>query len=207
MKITLTGRPGAIERRRNLVITTMEDEIGEHVNFPAGIPRPSPEPMAYTVYISSKQWERIATALENPEDEMIVDGLCTFDEETGFMRARKSNGQWKEPFDPFHARFGGDYTEGNAWQYTWYVPHDVQGLIELMGGNETFIQKLDDLFVKETDAKKYDSVDDISGLIGQYVHGNEPSHHIAYLYNYAGAPHRTQERIKHILDTGKPLRN
>ena len=83
VKITITGRPGKIERHRNLVVTTMEDEIGERVNFPAGIPRPSAQPMAYTVYISSKQWERIATALENPEDEMIVDGLCAFDDETG----------------------------------------------------------------------------------------------------------------------------
>lgn len=83
VKITLTGRPGTIDRRRNLVITTMEDQIGERVNFPAGIPRPSTQPMAYTVYIASKQWERIATALENPEDEMVVDGLCAFDEETG----------------------------------------------------------------------------------------------------------------------------
>ncbi len=122
-----------------------------------------------------------------------------FDPGSGFMRARLENGRFREPFDPFRAAWHGDYTEGNAWQYSWYVPHDVQGLIDLMGGREAFIAKLDLLFEVQTDAEKYSEVDDISGLIGQYVHGNEPSHHIAYLYNYAGMPWRTQERIDQIL--------
>ncbi|CAM2066407.1 GH92 family glycosyl hydrolase [Sulfidibacter corallicola] len=122
-----------------------------------------------------------------------------FDPVTGFMRARLADGRFREPFDPFRAAWAGDYTEGNAWQYSWYVPHDVQGLIELMGGRHSFVTKLDRLFEVETDEEKYKEVDDISGLIGQYVHGNEPSHHIAYLYNYAGMPWRTQERIAQIL--------
>jgi predicted alpha-1,2-mannosidase len=123
-----------------------------------------------------------------------------YDRKTYFMRAKKSDGTWRIPFDPFLAKYGGDYTEGNAWQYTWYVPHDVQGLISLMGGRKNFIKRLDKLFVLETEEEKYASVDDISGLIGQYAHGNEPSQHIAYLYNYAGVPYRTQERINQIMN-------
>ncbi|MBB6092493.1 putative alpha-1,2-mannosidase [Povalibacter uvarum] len=124
-----------------------------------------------------------------------------FDRKTGFVRARKSDGGFREPFDPAVAGYGGDYTEGNAWQYTWYVPHDTAGLIELMGGNRRFIAKLDELFDAKVDAKSFEHVEDISGLIGYYAHGNEPSHHVAYLYAYAGEPWRTQERLKQIVET------
>jgi predicted alpha-1,2-mannosidase len=124
-----------------------------------------------------------------------------FDKASGFMRARQSDGKFREPFDPLYAQYGSDYTEGNAWQYSWFVPHDVQGLIDLMGGNERFVQRLDELFVLKAEDPKYKQVEDIAGLIGQYAHGNEPSQHIAYLYNYAGQPWRTQERIQQIVDT------
>ncbi|HEX8845561.1 MAG TPA: GH92 family glycosyl hydrolase [Pyrinomonadaceae bacterium] len=123
-----------------------------------------------------------------------------YDPRTGFMRARRSNGTFNEPFDPVYAQYGSDYTEGNAWQYTWYVPQDVQGLINLMGGREKFIEKLDTLFILKGDEEKYKQVEDIAGLIGQYAHGNEPSQHIAYLYNYAGAPWKTQARIHQIMN-------
>jgi predicted alpha-1,2-mannosidase len=122
-----------------------------------------------------------------------------FEAKTSFMRARKSDGTWREPFDPLLAQYGGDYTEGNAWQYSWYVPQDVHGLITLMGGDKNFIRKLDSVFMIKTDEEKYKQVEDIAGLIGQYAQGNEPSHHIAYLYNYAGAPWKTQERIHQIM--------
>jgi predicted alpha-1,2-mannosidase len=122
-----------------------------------------------------------------------------FDKKTGFMRARKSDGTWREPFDPLYSQYGGDYTEGNAWQYTWFVPHDVPGLIKLMGGKKRFVKKLDRLFEIKTTDKKHFLVEDISGLIGQYAHGNEPSQHIAYLYNYAGMPWKTQARIHQIM--------
>jgi predicted alpha-1,2-mannosidase len=124
-----------------------------------------------------------------------------FDPATGFMRARTSGGAFREPFDPLHAEYGGDYTEGNAWQYTWYVPHDVQGLIDLMGGPDRFVERLDRLFSLKAAADQFRKVEDISGLIGQYAHGNEPSQHIAYLYGYAGRPWRTQERIRQIMTT------
>lgn len=117
-----------------------------------------------------------------------------FDPETRFMRPRLSDGSWKKPFNPAaigHAESsGGDYTEGNAWQYTWHVQHDVPGLIKLFGGPKLFTQKLDSLFTVElTDTY----LPDVTGLIGQYSHGNEPSHHVAYLYALAGKPARTQE--------------
>ncbi|MCF0160878.1 MAG: glycoside hydrolase family 92 protein [Bacteroidaceae bacterium] len=124
-----------------------------------------------------------------------------FDPETKFMRPRLSDGTWKSPFDPAglaHAEGeGGDYTEGNAWQYTWHVQHDVPGLIELMGGEEAFTSKLDIFFTTEL----ISTISDVSGLIGQYAHGNEPSHHVAYLYAMAGKPARTQELIREIFDT------
>ncbi len=123
-----------------------------------------------------------------------------YDEQTGFMRAKNSDGSFREPFDPIYAQYGSDYTEGNAWQYTWYVPQDVQGLIDLMGGRDKFVEKLDTLFVLKGDPEKYKNVEDIAGLIGQYAHGNEPSQHIAYLYDYAGMPWKTQERIHQIMN-------
>ncbi|WP_394826030.1 GH92 family glycosyl hydrolase [Pendulispora albinea] len=124
-----------------------------------------------------------------------------FDTSTGFMRAKKSDGRFREPFDPVYAQYGSDYTEGNALQYSFFVPHDVQGLIELMGGRERFLERLDQLFTMKVSDEKFKQVEDISGLIGQYAHGNEPSQHIAYLYSYAGQPWRTQERIHQIMTT------
>lgn len=124
-----------------------------------------------------------------------------FDKETGFMRPRLANGTWKTPFDPAglaHAEsVGGDYTEGNAWQYTWHVLHDVPGLINLLGGKEAFCKRLDTFFNTRLDA----TLSDVTGLIGQYAHGNEPSHHVAYLYALAGKPWRTQELVRQICET------
>ncbi len=124
-----------------------------------------------------------------------------FDAETGFMRGRLADGSWREPFDPKHSshRVHTDYTEGNAWQHSWFVPHDVRGLIELMGGDEPFVRKLDELFSEDSNITGENVSADITGLIGQYAHGNEPSHHIAYLYAYAGAHWKTQNRVRDIL--------
>ena len=124
-----------------------------------------------------------------------------FDPETKFMRPRNSDGTWKTPFDPAglaHAESsGGDYTEGNAWQYTWHVQQDVPGLIKLMGGKKAFTDKLDVFFTTKLES----NLADVSGLIGQYAHGNEPSHHVAYLYALAGKPERTQEIVREVFDT------
>lgn len=124
-----------------------------------------------------------------------------WDPKTGFMRARLSNGVFREPFDPTFAGYGSDFTEGNAWQYSWYVPQDVPGLITAMGGDAKFVAKLDQLFDARVDPSHFRNVEDITGLIGWYAHGNEPSHHIAYLYDYAGAPWKTQQRLKQIMDS------
>jgi predicted alpha-1,2-mannosidase len=123
-----------------------------------------------------------------------------FDEKTGFMRARNSDGKFREPFDPAVAG-NGDYTEGNAWQYSWYAPQDTAELIRRMGGDRRFVRKLDELFDTKVDPGSFASVEDISGLIGFYAHGNEPSHHIGYLYVYAGSPWRTQQRLAQIVRT------
>ena len=124
-----------------------------------------------------------------------------FDKSTQFMRPRLTDGSWKSPFNPSqvgHAEsVGGDYTEGNAWQYTWHVQHDVPGLIELFGGEEPFLNKLDSLFTLQLVTTQAD----VTGLIGQYAHGNEPSHHVAYLYALAGRPERTQELVRQICRT------
>jgi predicted alpha-1,2-mannosidase len=123
-----------------------------------------------------------------------------FDQKTGFMRGRVSENQWRRPFSPFLSRHEkDDYTEGNGWQYTWLVPQDIEGLTQLMGGDSPFVTKLDSLFTVKGDLGK-EASPDISGLIGQYAHGNEPSHHIAYLYAYAGQPWKTAERVRYILD-------
>ncbi len=111
-----------------------------------------------------------------------------FDPETGFMRGKSSEGEWNTPFDPKHSqhRVNTDYTEGNAWQHSWFVLHEPQGLIELHGGAEPFTKKLEQLFNESSEITGDHTSADISGLIGQYAHGNEPSHHIAYLFNKAG---------------------
>ncbi len=119
-----------------------------------------------------------------------------FDTESGFMRPR-TNGGWLTPFDPREVNFS--FTEANSWQYTFFVPHDVSGLVELMDGKRKFAAKLDQLFAADSKTTGRDQAD-ITGLIGQYAHGNEPSHHMAYLYNYVNQPWKTQFRVRQILD-------
>lgn len=126
-----------------------------------------------------------------------------YDEQTKFMRGKTQNGKWGTPFDPLRSthRHSTDYTEGNAWQHSWFVPHDVYGLIEKMGGDQTFSSRLDSMFEMPSTITGEDISPDISGMIGQYAHGNEPSHHIAYLFNYSGQPWKTQYRIQQIMDS------
>lgn len=125
-----------------------------------------------------------------------------FDSETGYMRGKDSNGQWRTPFDPAQAEHrANDYCEGNAYQWSWFAPHDVEGLIELYGGREGFLKKLDALFSASSELSGKTVSADISGLIGQYAHGNEPSHHTIHLYNYAGQPEKTQDLVYQVLTT------
>jgi predicted alpha-1,2-mannosidase len=119
-----------------------------------------------------------------------------FDRTIGFMRPRR-NGDWLEPFDPREVTSA--FTEANSWQYTFFAPHDISGLIMLMGGRAQFAHKLDQLFTEDSRMTGREQVD-ITGLIGQYAHGNEPSHHMAYLYDYVGQPWQTQSRVRQIMD-------
>ena len=124
-----------------------------------------------------------------------------FDKNTGFMRGKTSDGKFREPFDPFNSvHRQDDYTEGNAWQYAWLVPHDVHGLVQCFGGEKPFVAKLDSLFILEGKMGA-DASPDISGLIGQYAHGNEPSHHIIYMYNYVGMPWKAAPKLRQVMNT------
>jgi predicted alpha-1,2-mannosidase len=123
-----------------------------------------------------------------------------FDAQTGFMRGKQQDGSWVEPFAPTDSHHtAGEYVEGNAWQWTWFVPHDVPGLMALFGGRAPFADKLNQLFTTDSTLTGERISGDITGLIGQYAHGNEPSHHIAYLFNWAEQPWRTQEIVNQIM--------
>ena len=171
---------------------------------------------------SDKDNESVAKALEYAYDDWCISQLAIaagdtataskyaafgkaykkyFDPETRFMRGVMSDGSWRVPFSPNSSNHrNDDYCEGTAWQWTWFVPHDVHGLIDLMVGKEKFTEKLDSLFSASSELTGELVSADITGLIGQYAHGNEPSHHITHLYNYAGQPWKTQELVDRIYD-------
>ncbi|MGB7070154.1 MAG: GH92 family glycosyl hydrolase, partial [Pyrinomonadaceae bacterium] len=136
-------------------------------------------------HADNTKWARRAAAYQN-----------LFDKQTGFMRPRR-NGGWISPFKPNEVTF--HFTEGNSWQYTFFVPQDISGLIELYGGERKFAAKLDELFTT-TQPLTGREQPDITGLIGQYAHGNEPSHHIPYLFNYTDQPWKTQKYVRKIMD-------
>jgi predicted alpha-1,2-mannosidase len=126
-----------------------------------------------------------------------------FDSTTGFMRAKDSKGKFIEPFDPLLSEqgFDGQYIEGTAWQHSFFVPHDVEGLAKLYGGKEKLVKKIDDLFMAPSELHGENTSADVSGLIGQYAHGNEPSHHIIYMYTALGHPQKTAKWIKVVTDS------
>ncbi|WP_369926805.1 GH92 family glycosyl hydrolase [Xanthomonas sp. NCPPB 2632] len=167
-----------------------------------------PEAASKTVEYAFDDWSLARMAKAMGKDDVAATFMKragnwknSFDTRTGFLRARKSDGAFREPFDPSSAAYGSDYTEGNAWQYSWYVPQDVAGLIAALGGADAFVKKLDSVFDAKVDPKSFAHVEDITGLIGWYAHGNEPSHQVAYLYDYAGQPWKTQERLVQIMKT------
>jgi len=167
-----------------------------------------PEAASKTVEYAYDDWSiaRMAramgrTAIADRFEKRAGNWRNSFDAKTGWLRARLSTGAFRTPFDPTAINYGSDYTEGNAWQYSWFMPQDEAGLIRLLGGDAKAIAKLDAMFDYDTSRLDYSHAEDIAGLIGQYIHGNEPSHHVAYLYDYAGAPWRTQERLGQIVDT------
>ena len=152
----------------------------------------------------------MAKALGHDEDAAFFqtrseNWMNLFDPESKLVRGKDSKGRWRTPFDRFAlshaATHGGDYTEGNAWQYTWHVQQAPEKLIGLMGGPDAFETKLDSLFFLDTVSKNNTGfTGDVTGLIGQYAHGNEPSHHVAYLYQFAGKPWKTEALIREIVD-------
>lgn len=127
-----------------------------------------------------------------------------FDPVSGFMRGKTTEGKWREPFDPFSFGHGAendnDFTEGNAWQYTWHVMHDPQGLVSAFGGKQKFAERLDSLFSQSDRVAGASVLLDVTGLIGQYVHGNEPSHHAIYFFQYADRPDLTAKYIREVFD-------
>ena len=127
-----------------------------------------------------------------------------FDSSIGLVRGKDSRGKWREPFNPYQLGHGADtandFTEGNAFQYTWHVMQNPQGLIEAMGGRDAFAKKLDSLFSQPEEVEGAGHVSDVTGLIGQYVHGNEPSHHVIYFYPQVGHPEKAAERIREVFD-------
>ena len=162
------------------------------------------ESVSCTLEYAYDDWaiSRMAEALGNDDvartyRERAMNYVNLFDGSTGFFRGRRSDGGWTVPFEPFAT--GRDYTEATPWHYRFFVPHDVNGLIQLLGGREEFLRQLDRLFTLESEEMRLD-VSDVTGLMGQYAHGNEPSHHMAYLYSYAGQPWKTQELTRRLLD-------
>jgi predicted alpha-1,2-mannosidase len=124
-----------------------------------------------------------------------------YDDRAGFFRGKMSDGSWNPTFDPVKSTkpWAQDYAEGNAWQYLWLAPQDVPGLMTLLGGEKKFVERLDEFFNLNS-AEDSEALVDLTGTIGQYAHGNEPSHHIAYLYNYAGQPWKAAEKVRYIMD-------
>ena len=154
----------------------------------------------WAISVLAEKLSKNAIAKEYRERALAYRHL--YDETTGFMRGKKADGEWVTPFEPARVEHRtNDYTEANAWQYTWFVPHNVEDLVSLMGGEESFVAKLDELFETAQQMEGDEISADISGLIGQYVHGNEPCHHIPYLYALAGEPEKGVERIRQIMNT------
>lgn len=187
----MSGRDGLAELRKYGYVPC--DEIQESVSK--------------TLEYAYQDWciAQMAKALDKKEDylyftKMSLNFVNLFDPGTGLMRGKTSDREWKTPFSPLYSKHRADeYTEANAWQYAWFVPHNIEKLITLHGGKQQFARKLDSLFTMPSTLEGSDVSPDISGMIGQYAQGNEPSHHIAYLYNDAGMPHRTQYYVNKIL--------
>lgn len=158
---------------------------------------------SYNDWCISAFAESLGDAANHEKYAKFAEGYKTyFDPSTRFMRGLDSKGNWRTPFNPRSSTHrNDDYCEGTAWQWTWFVPHQIDGLVELMGGREGFISKLDSLFTVSSVLEGENTSADISGLIGQYAHGNEPSHHIIHMYNYVGQPYRTQELVDSVLQT------
>ena len=161
---------------------------------------------AYDDWCAARMAEKLGGRAEDVAffDQRAQNYRNVFDKSIGFMRGKDSQGRWREPFDPFLLGHGAendnDFTEGNSWQYTWHVMHDPEGLIALFGGKEPFAAKLQELFTMPSKREGSGLVLDVTGLIGQYAHGNEPSHHTIYFFQYAGRPDLTAKYVREVCD-------
>jgi predicted alpha-1,2-mannosidase len=167
--------------------------------------RPGEQATSKTIEYAVDDWAlaKMAEALGHREDAQLFYRRTAnyrnhFDRTTGFFRGRKADGSWRRPFVA-NALVGDEYTEADAWQYAFGVQHDVPGMFELYGGEEGFMKKLDALFTEDSTIQT--DIPDITGLIGQYSQGDEQCHHVAYLYDYAGAPYKTQQRVRQVMAT------
>ncbi len=187
--------------------TAMQDNSGLKEYRESGYVHSTPygqkQSVSRTLEYAYDDWciAQMAQRLGHAEDAKLFLRRATnyrnvYDSTTGFMRGRKADGSWRGPFNPKQLVWA-DYTEANAWQYTWAVMQDVPGLIQIMGGDAAFVSHLDGLFDAKSDYIA--DISDITGLVGQYAQGNEPVHHVAYLYNYAGAPYKTQVRVRQVM--------
>ena len=159
--------------------------------------------VARTLEFAYDDWciAQMAAKLGHKEDAAMflkrsANFVNVYDGASGFMRGRTASGDWRRPFNPDQLAWA-DYTEANSWHYTWAVMQDPQKLVKLMGGDAAFVNKMEEMFT--TESKGLFGIPDITGLIGEYAQGNEPVHHAAYLYNYAGAPYKTQQRVREIM--------
>lgn len=197
----------AYEAMRNSAMLTERDlDLYDKYGFIPLDKETEPEGLSKSLEYAIADWSlaQVAKKMNKTDDyEYFLKRSKTyehyFDSSTGFIRGKKTTGEWRTPFNPFASTHReNDYTEGNAWQYTWLVPHDIQGLLNLFGSTEAFTQKLDSLFIVEGHLGDNASPD-ISGLIGQYAHGNEPSHHVLYMYPYVGQPWKTADKVRQVL--------
>ena len=185
------------------------DGLGDYIDYEYVPDDKSHSSVSKTLEYAYNDWCIAQMAIQVGNDSLAEEFMKrseyynnVFDTSTGYMRPRLSNGEFREEFDPMDTH-GQGFIEGNAWNYGLYVPQNIDKMVDMMGGKESFTKHLDSLFTMEIDEKYIEKHEDITrdGIIGNYVHGNEPGHHIPYLYNWTGHPEKTQERVRMIMQT------
>jgi len=199
----------ALQASVNTANVSYFDGLGDYIKYQYVPEDKSHSSVSKTLELAYNDW-CIAKMAEQTEDQKTEKEFLkrseyynnVYDPGMGYMRPKLANGEFKKGFDPLDTH-GQGFIEGNAWNYGLYVPHQLDKMIRMMGGKEHFSQHLDSLFTMDIDDKYIEKHEDITrdGIIGNYVHGNEPGHHIPYLYNWAGKPYKTQERVRMIMET------
>lgn len=202
-------RSRALDASVNTANVRYFDGIGDYIDYKYVPDDKSHSSVSKTLEYAYNDWciSQIAKEVGNSSEEATFTERAgyyknVYDEKIGYMRPKLANGTFRKDFDPMDTH-GQGFIEGNAWNYGLYVPHDIEKMVSMMGGKERFSLHLDSLFTMEIDEKFIAKHEDITrdGIIGNYVHGNEPGHHIPYLYNWTGHPEKTQERVRMIMET------